>query len=88
MLKTLDEPAADAPELDLLEVRYLDLFNDASTCRPASMGGALPIPATAIRQVVRDRGWEGVEAETACWLIRQLDAEVLAHWKTEADKKK
>jgi hypothetical protein len=74
-LQEVEGDAADEePQLSWLEMRYLELFNDASTCRPSGFAGILPIPATSIWQVLRERGWEGVEAETASRLIRRLDA--------------
>ena len=74
------------PELDWLEQQYLVLFQLASTCRPVSFGGLLPIPFTAVAEVLERHDWTGAEFRTAAHLIRQLDSEVLEHYARDSKR--
>ena len=73
-----EEGVAEAPELDWLEQQYVSLFNEASTCRPPAFNGAVPIPYTAIAEVLDRNGWAGAEFTTAVYLLRKMDSEMLA----------
>ena len=76
-----------APELTLVDMQYLTLYNEAATCRPmGSMGGLAPIPFTAIDAVARRFAFRNDEFLTALWIVRALDAEVLNNAKEELDK--
>lgn len=82
--ETLEEEGRDdEPELCWLEQQYLALFNVASTCRPAGMGGVLPLPFTAIAEVLDRHGWEGAEFHTAAHVLRAMDTEMLDYYSTK-----
>jgi hypothetical protein len=75
-----EEGLEDEPELDWVEQQIVVLFSVASTCRPVSMGGALPIPYTAVAEVLDRHGWSGPEFHTAAHLLRLMDNLTLEHY--------
>ena len=79
-----------APELTLVDMQYLTLYNEAATCRPfGGMGGGLPpIPFTAIDRVADRFGFAGEEFLNALWVIRALDDAVLQDAHKELDEEK
>lgn len=79
--EALEEEGQDEePELDWLEQQYLVLFNAASTCRPVGAVGALPLPFTAMADVLDRHGWSGTEFMTAMHMMRALDEVMLDHY--------
>lgn len=75
----------DFQALSYLEQHFVSLYSEASTCRPASMGGVSPIPVTAIHQLLRDHGIDGEEARTAIIMIRVLDHAAIEHANAKKD---
>lgn len=67
------------PRLPARLIDTWNAFSDLSTCRPAGMAGALPIPWTAIRTWCADWVMSEDEAARFSGLIRAMDAEWLAH---------
>lgn len=83
-----DAEVEDAPELSWLETQYLLVFNMVATCRPIAFGGALPLPYTAICDVLDRNGWSGSEFQTAVYVVHQMDQELLRIWDAELESKK
>jgi hypothetical protein len=80
------EGSADQPELSWLEQQYLLVFNMASTCRPVAFSGCLPLPYLTMRGILDREGWSGSEAESAMYVVRKMDEEIMRIWDSESNK--
>ena len=71
------EDALDAPELSWVERQYLDMFNLAQSCRPASFSGVMPIPYLVVAEVLERNGYYGSDAKNALYVISAMDSVVI-----------
>ncbi|QQM18211.1 tail chaperonin [Stenotrophomonas phage Salva] len=76
MGKELDPHLANPPQLNMVSMYYLEVFNLLGTCRGLGYGAVGPIPYTAISQYARDFGIAENEMESLVYIITTVDAEV------------
>lgn len=86
----LDEEGEEVnlpPELDWLEVQYLQHFYELNTCRPPGYGVITYIPWTAVDRLAERYGYDDSEFGTMWQIIRRIDNEFIEHF-TEKMKRK
>jgi len=64
-----------------VEATYLHHFYEASTCRPPSYSGILPIPWTAVDRLAARHGYTDDEFEVLWRLIRRMDTAFIDHFR-------
>lgn len=70
------------PELTFVDVQYLMVFYEVTTCRNIVNGAYLPVPLTAVDVAARRFGFDGAEFYTLLHVVRELDRLVIeAHAK-------
>lgn len=70
------------PELTYVDVQYLMVFYEVTTCRNIVNGAYLPVPLTAVDVAARRFGFDGAEFYTLLHVVRELDRLVIeAHAK-------
>lgn len=81
-------PLLNRPRLLTQDVVYYNAFNDLSSSRPSSMGGASPIPISEVLAFCELLGIANLrERAKYLRLVRELDKICLDHW-SEALKQK